>query len=58
MSCAAMERGVNRMALGASYMTAAHSLYSSMGFTDVEYYSEAETPEVYKKYIVYMEMKI
>ena len=42
----------------ACFMTAAHSLYRSMGFTDVDYYSEAETDEAFKEYLVYMEMKI
>jgi GNAT superfamily N-acetyltransferase len=42
----------------ACFATAAHSLYRSMGFTDVDYYSEAETDEALKEYLVYMEMKI
>ena len=42
----------------ASYMNAAHALYRSMGFTDVEYYSEGETDEALKKFLVYMELQI
>ena len=42
----------------ACYMKAAHSLYRSMGFTDVEYYSEGETDEALKEFLVYMEMRI
>jgi len=42
----------------ACYMTTAHSLYRSMGFTDTEYYPEGETDEYLKKYLVYMEMNI
>ena len=41
---------------GACYMKAAHSLYRSMGFTDIEYYSEGETDEGLKDFLVYMEM--
>ncbi len=42
----------------ACYMEAAHSLYRSMGFTDVEYYPEGETDEALKEFLVYMEMRI
>ncbi len=42
----------------ACYMKAAHALYRSMGFTDVEYYSEGETDEALKEFLVYMEMQI
>ncbi len=42
----------------ACYMTAAHSLYRSMGFTNTEYYPEGETDEDLKDYLVYMEMSI
>lgn len=42
----------------ACYMTAAHSLYRSMGFTDTEYYAESETDEALKDYLVFMELKI
>ncbi len=55
----AKEIGYGKILLDiACYMTAAHSLYRSVGFTDVEYYSEAETDEAFKKYLVYMEMQI
>ena len=42
----------------AVYMEQAHSLYRSMGFTDVEYYSEGETDEALKDFLVYMELRI
>jgi GNAT superfamily N-acetyltransferase len=42
----------------AIYMTAAHSIYRSMGFTDVDYYSESETDEALKDFLIYMEMRI
>ena len=42
----------------ACYMKAAHALYRSMGFTDADYYSEGETDEVFKDYMVYMEMQL
>lgn len=42
----------------ACYMTAAHTLYRSMGFTDIEYYPEGETGEALKDFLVYMEMRI
>ena len=42
----------------ACYMTAAHSLYRSMGFTDTDYYAEGETDEMLKDYLVYMELSI
>ncbi len=55
----AKEIGYGKILLdSACYMTAAHSLYRSAGFTDVEYYSEAETDEAFKEHLVYMEMQI
>jgi hypothetical protein len=42
----------------AVYMKEAHSLYRSMGFTDIEYYLEGESDEALKKFLVYMEMRI
>ena len=42
----------------AIYMTAAHSIYRSMGFTNVDYYSESETDEALKDFLIYMEMRI
>jgi len=42
----------------ALYMKRAHALYRSMGFTDVEYYSEGETDEALKDFLVYMELRI
>jgi ribosomal protein S18 acetylase RimI-like enzyme len=42
----------------ACYMTAAHALYRSMGFTEVDYYAEGETDEIFKPYMVYMEKRL
>lgn len=37
------------------FMTAAHALYRSSGFVDIESYPESEIPEEYKGYWVFME---
>ena len=42
----------------ARYMTTAHALYRSMGFTDTTYYAEGETDEALKDYLLYMEMAL
>ncbi len=42
----------------AVYMDAAHGLYRSMGFTDIDYYEEGETAESLKDYLVYMALRI
>jgi GNAT superfamily N-acetyltransferase len=42
----------------AVYMKAAHSLYRSMGFAEIEYYQEGESDEALKEFLVYMEMRL
>ena len=37
-------------------MTAAHALYGSYGFTDIEPYSESEIPKEYQQYRLFMEL--
>ncbi len=37
------------------FMTAAHALYRSSGFVDIESYPESEIPDEYKGYWVFME---
>ncbi len=38
------------------FMTAAHALYRSSGFADIESYPESEIPDAYKRYWVFMEL--
>lgn len=40
------------------FMTAAHGLYRSAGFTDIEPYAESEVPDVYKPHWVFMERRL
>ena len=37
------------------FMTAAHTLYRSCGFVDIEPYAESEIPDEFKSYLVFME---
>jgi GNAT superfamily N-acetyltransferase len=37
------------------FMTAAHALYRSSGFVDVEPYAESEIPDMYKPFLIFME---
>jgi len=37
------------------FMTAAHSLYRSLGFRDIDAYPESEIPVEFRKYLVFME---
>jgi GNAT superfamily N-acetyltransferase len=37
------------------FMTAAHALYRSSGFVDIEPYAESEIPDLYKPFLVFME---
>jgi len=36
-------------------MTAAHALYRSFGFADIEPYAEREIPDQYMPYLIFME---
>ena len=40
------------------FMTAAHDLYRSAGFTDIEPYPESEIPDAYKPHWVFMERSL
>jgi GNAT superfamily N-acetyltransferase len=42
----------------AGFMTDAHALYRSFGFTDIRPYEESEIPEEFRKYWVFMELQI
>ncbi len=42
----------------AKFMREAHVLYRSVGFKDVELYSETEMKENFQEYMVYMEKKL
>jgi GNAT superfamily N-acetyltransferase len=52
----AQAAGYPRMRLDSpDFMTAAHSLYRSKGFTDIEPYAESEIPDEYKSHWVFMQ---
>jgi GNAT superfamily N-acetyltransferase len=40
------------------FMTAAHALYRSSGFVDIEPYAESEIPDQYKEHWVFMEKSL
>ena len=40
------------------FMEAAHSLYRSFGFRDIEAYPEMEIPAEFKKYLLFMELDL
>ncbi len=40
------------------FMTAAHALYRSQGFVDIEPYAESEIPDEFKPYLVFMARSI
>ena len=53
---AADEAGYRRVRLDSpKFMTAAHALYRSFGFVDVEPYAESEIPDEFKSYLIFME---
>lgn len=53
---AAEEAGHTRVRLDSpDFMTAAHALYRSCGFTDIPPYAESEIPDEFKPLLVFME---
>ena len=40
------------------FMEAAHALYRSVGFCDIEHYAETEIPESFKDYLLFMELDL
>ncbi len=53
------EAGYVRVRLDSpDFMTAAHDLYRSRGFRDVAPFAEAEVPERYRSYLVFMEKSL
>lgn len=56
---AARDAGVARVVLDSpAFMTAAHRLYRSNGFVDIEPYPESEIPDERKKHWVFMELTL
>jgi ribosomal protein S18 acetylase RimI-like enzyme len=56
---AAEEAGYTRVRLDSpTFMTAAHALYRSHGFVDIEPYAESEIPEEFRPYLVFMERSL
>lgn len=41
-----------------TFMTAAHALYRSHGFVDIEPYTESEIPEEFRPYLLFMERSV
>jgi hypothetical protein len=51
--------GYDRIRLDSpDFMTAAHALYRSAGFTDIEPYGESEIPDAYKSHWLFMERRL
>jgi GNAT superfamily N-acetyltransferase len=56
---AARAAGYQRVRLDSpDFMTAAHGLYRSHGFVEIEPYSESEIPDRYKPHWVFMELRL
>jgi ribosomal protein S18 acetylase RimI-like enzyme len=56
---AADEAGYVRIVLDTpDFMTAAHDLYRSQGFTDTEPYPETEIPAEYRPHWIFMERRL
>ena len=55
----AVEIGYPRIRLdSARFMVAAHSLYRSIGFYEIDPYPESEIPEDFQKYWIFMEKRL
>jgi hypothetical protein len=48
----------NRRGVVSAFMTAAHALYRSCGFVDIEPYAESEIPDEFKSSLVLMEKNV
>lgn len=56
---AAEEAGYARVRLDSPrFMTAAHALYRSKGFVDIDPYPESEIPDEFKPYLLFMERSL
>jgi GNAT superfamily N-acetyltransferase len=56
---AATSAGYSRARLDSPrFMTAAHALYRSSGFLDIEPYAESEIPDMYKPFLIFMEREL
>lgn len=56
---AAKETGYKKVRLDSpKFMEAAHSLYRSFGFRDIEPYPEMEIPSEFKDYLLFMELDL
>lgn len=56
---AAKESGYENVRLDSpKFMTAAHSLYRSVGFSDIPVYAEVEIPEAFRQYLLFMEIEL
>ena len=55
----AEQAGYERIRLDSpDFMTAAHALYRSEGFTEIEPYAESEIPDEFRSHWVFMEMRL
>ena len=56
---AAKEAGYKKVRLDSpKFMTAAHSLYRCVGFTEIPVYAEVEIPEAFRQYLLFMEIEL
>ena len=56
---AAKDAGYKKVRLDSpKFMAAAHSLYRSVGFTEIPVYAEVEIPEAFRLYLLFMEIEL
>lgn len=56
---AAKEAGYKKVRLDSpKFMEPAHSLYRSVGFTEIPVYPEVELPEAFRQYLLFMEIDL